>query len=169
MTKTILKCATLQITWANLFWIVTTIIITGTSYTVLYCLVGSLMLPGGSAFGLYIIIVSAYFLGWALTYIPYLHLPPVFGMLLAGIIIRNTHLFNIEEEFGFRTTAKIRLFCMAFITIRMGLQLTTSPLREHPVFVMILALVPCTMEMLSVSVCAKFLLGYPWNWAFLTG
>ncbi|XP_033228110.1 sodium/hydrogen exchanger 9B1-like isoform X2 [Belonocnema kinseyi] len=144
VTQPILKCAQLQITWADLFWLITCIIITAVTYLLLYCLIGPPVLPGGSIFGLFVIIVSSYFLGWTLTYIPYLQLPPV-------------------------VTSKIRLFCMAFITLRIGLQLTTSPLREHPVFVMALALVPCSMEMLSVSVCAKYLLGYPWNWAFLTG
>ncbi|XP_051154107.1 sodium/hydrogen exchanger 9B1-like isoform X2 [Leptopilina boulardi] len=73
------------------------------------------------------------------------------------------------EEFGTTTTAKIRTFCMAFITLRIGFQLTTSPLREHPFFLMILAFVPCTMEVLAVGVCGKFILQLPWNWSFLAG
>ncbi|XP_043465121.1 sodium/hydrogen exchanger 9B1-like [Leptopilina heterotoma] len=168
VTQPLSTCAKQELTWSDLFWIKTFIILTLITYVLLYCLLGPLMLPGGNMFGLFIIVLLSYFLGWSLTYIPYLHLPPVFGMLMAGIIIRNTHLFNMKEEFG-AADAKIRTFCMAFITLRIGLQITTSPIREHPYFLMVLAFLPCTMEVLGVGVCVKFLLQMPWNWAFLAG
>ena len=60
------------------------------TYGMIYFNVGDAMLPGGGIFGLFVLIITAYFLGWTLAYIPYLNLPPVFGMLLAGIIVRNT-------------------------------------------------------------------------------
>ncbi|EFN87875.1 Sodium/hydrogen exchanger-like domain-containing protein 1 [Harpegnathos saltator] len=90
-------------------------------------------------------------------------------MLLAGIILRNTDVYNIHDELGPGVTSKIRTFCLTFIMVRAGLQLTTTALREHPVFVIILALVPCSIETLTVSVLCRYLLEYPWNWAFMTG
>ena len=168
VSKPISRCCQ-QITWADLFWLITSILLTLIIFVILYSLIGDSMLPGGSMFGLFTIVVSSYFLGWVLTYIPYLQLPPIFGMLLAGIIIRNTQLYNIQEEIGSRVISKIRTFCIAFITLRTGLQLTTSSLRKHPFFILVLALIPCSVEMLIVSMCAKYMLHYSWSWAFLTG
>ncbi|CAB0032679.1 unnamed protein product [Trichogramma brassicae] len=61
------------------------------------------------------------------------------------------------------------MFTATFVMLRAGLQLNTTTLRDHPRFIMLLALVPCTMEMCAVAVCAKSLLDLPWGWAFLLG
>ncbi|XP_018353588.1 PREDICTED: sodium/hydrogen exchanger 9B1-like isoform X1 [Trachymyrmex septentrionalis] len=159
----------LQITWADLFWFATVSGLTLLTWAILYFLLGDMVLPGGSIFGLFVLVIFSYALGWSLAYIPRLHLPPIFGMLLAGVIIRNTDVYNIYEVIGPRTTSKIRIFCLTFIMVRAGLQLTTTALRAHPVFVTILSLVPCTIEMLAVTVSCKYLLEFPWNWALMTG
>ncbi|XP_014479555.1 PREDICTED: sodium/hydrogen exchanger 9B1-like [Dinoponera quadriceps] len=169
VTDVISACFDLQLTWADLFWLATTTGLILLAWAVLYFLLGDIVLPGGSIFGLLILVVFSYALGWSLTYIPYLHLPPIFGMLLAGIILRNTDVYNIHDELGPGTTSKIRTFCLTFIMVRAGLQLTTTALRAHPMFVMILALVPCSVEVLVVSVLCRYLLEYPWDWSFMTG
>lgn len=169
VTDVISTCLELRLTWADLFWFATTSGMALLAWTVLYFLLGDTMLPGGSIFGLFALIVLSYALGWALAYIPRLHIPPIFGMLLAGIILRNTDAYNIHDELGPGTTSKIRTFCLTFIMVRAGLQLTTTALRAHPVFVTILALVPCSAEMLAVSVSCRYLLEYPWEWSLMTG
>lgn len=169
VTDVISTCFDLQLTWADLFWLATASGLTLLAWAVLYFLLGDVMLPGGSIFGLFVLVVFSYALGWILTYIPYLHLPPIFGMLFAGIILRNTDVYNIHDQLGPGTTSKIRTFCLTFIMVRSGLQLTTTALIAHPVFVIILALVPCTVEMLMLSVLCRYLLEYPWNWSFMTG
>lgn len=169
MTNTISTCFGIQLTWANLFWLATISGMTLLTWTVLYFLLGDLVLPGGSIFGLFILIIFSYTLGWSLTCIPCLHIPPIVGMLFAGIILRNTDFYNINDELGPATTSKIRTFCLTFILVRAGLQLTTTALRAHPIFVMILALIPCSIETLAVSVLCRYLLEYPWNWSFMAG
>ncbi|XP_071571560.1 sodium/hydrogen exchanger 9B1 [Temnothorax nylanderi] len=169
VTNVISTCFELQLTWADLFWLATVCGMTLLAWVVLYFLLGDMVLPGGSIFGLLVLVVLSYALGWTLACIPRLHLPPVFGMLLAGIILRNTDVYNIHDMLGPGTTSKIRTFCLTFIMVRAGLQLTTTALRAHPVFVMILALVPCTVETLAVTVSCKYLLEFPWNWSFMTG
>ncbi|XP_018404441.1 PREDICTED: sodium/hydrogen exchanger 9B1-like [Cyphomyrmex costatus] len=169
VTDVIFTCFELQLTWADLFWLTTVSGMTLLTWAVLYFLLGDMVLPGGSIFGLFVLIILSYALGWTLAYIPRLNLPPIFGMLLAGIIIRNTDVYNIYEVIGPGTTSKIRTFCLTFVMVRAGLQLTTTALRAHPVFVMILSLVPCTIEMLTVTVLCKYLLEFPWNWSFMTG
>ncbi|XP_070153085.1 sodium/hydrogen exchanger 9B1 [Polyergus mexicanus] len=169
VTDVISACFDLQLTWADLFWLATVAGMIMLAWAVLYFLLGDVVLPGGSVFGLLLLVVFSYTLGWTLVYIPWLHLPPIFGMLLAGIILRNTDVYNIHDELGPGTTSKIRTFCLTFIMVRAGLQLTTTALRTHPMFVMILALVPCTIEMLTLTVSCRYLLDFPWNWSFMTG
>lgn len=169
VTDVISTCFELPLTWADLFWLATVCGMTLLAWAVLYFLLGDIMLLDGPAFGLFVLVVFSYALGWTLTYIPWLHLPPIFGMFLAGIILRNTDVYNIHDMLGPGTTSKIRTFCLTFIMVRAGLELTTTALIAHPVFVVILALVPCTIETLVVTVSCKYLLEFPWNWSFMTG
>ncbi|XP_014232033.1 sodium/hydrogen exchanger 9B2-like [Trichogramma pretiosum] len=167
--ESVAGCGCCDLTYATGFWLVTVLAILGLLYALLYLYVGEAMLPGGPYFGLYLVVCSSYFAGWALAYVPRVQLPPVFGMILAGILVRNLHWYNIEEALSMATTAKIRMFTATFVMLRAGLQLNTTTLRDHPRFIVLLALVPCTMEMCAVAVCARSLLDLPWGWAFLLG
>ncbi|XP_063972582.1 sodium/hydrogen exchanger 9B1-like isoform X2 [Diachasmimorpha longicaudata] len=163
------SCLGEAITWSSILWLLTSLSILTVAFGTLYALIGPPMAPGGSIFGLFWLIVSSYALGWSLAYIPYLNIPPVFGMLLAGMIFRGTGIYDIHEEIGARTTGKIRTLCLTFIMIRAGLQLTTTAIQKHPYFLLCLALIPCTVEFLTLGLACKFILDYPWDWAFLTG
>lgn len=77
--------------------------------------------------------------------------------------------YDIHESLGVNVSSKIRTFSVTFVMLRAGLQLTSSGLREHPLFLLNLAVVPCTVEMLTVALCCRCILDYPWAWAFLTG
>nr|XP_031830195.1 sodium/hydrogen exchanger 9B1-like [Nomia melanderi] len=90
-------------------------------------------------------------------------------MLLAGLIVRNSGLYNIYEDLGLATISKIRTFCLTFIMIRAGLQLSITNLRKYSTFLMILAFIPSTVEVLVLALCCNTMLGYPWNWSFMTG
>ncbi|XP_015601943.2 sodium/hydrogen exchanger 9B1 isoform X2 [Cephus cinctus] len=168
VTNPISPC-TPQITWSSLFWATNVIGFIVLSWCALFFLLGDEMLPGARIFGLFMLTIFSYILGWSFTYVPYLHLPPVFGMLLAGIIVRNADLYDIHEALGTTTSAKIRIFCLSFIMLRAGLNLNTTPLRQHPVFVLVLAVLPCTVEMVVVALCSRVILDYPWDWAFMNG
>ncbi|KAK0179637.1 hypothetical protein PV327_005374 [Microctonus hyperodae] len=159
----------LPFTYVNVLWIITHIMVICLAYGALLFLLGAPMMPGGNLFGFYWLIISSYTLGWSLAYIPYINLPPVFGMLLAGIIIRISGLYNVQEEIGHYITSKIRAVCLTFITIRAGLQLSTTSLVRHPIFLLELALIPCTIEFFVIALYSKLILGYPWDWAFLSG
>ncbi|XP_057326212.1 sodium/hydrogen exchanger 9B1-like isoform X2 [Microplitis mediator] len=157
------------ITWSGLMWLLTCLTLLMVTFSTMYFLMDKLMLPGGTLFGLFWLVVVAYALGWSLTYIPYLHIPPVFGMLLAGIIFRSTGFYQIHDHISFDTTTKIRTFCVTFVMIRAGLQLTTTALRSQPIFLLKLGLLPSTVEILTISLCSRFILRYPWDWSFLAG
>ncbi|CAK9826936.1 Sodium/hydrogen exchanger 9B1 [Anthophora retusa] len=158
-----------RFTWAILFESFTYISITFMAWAVLYFLLGDTMLPKNDGFGLFALAIFSSWLGSRVTYIPYLNIPPVFGMLVAGLIIRNSGLYDIHEELGVTTTGKIRTFCLTFITIRAGLQLSVTSLKNHPIFLMLLSIVPSTVEVLVLAICCKFILSYHWEWAFMAG
>ncbi|XP_043521498.1 sodium/hydrogen exchanger 9B1-like isoform X2 [Frieseomelitta varia] len=158
-----------SITWAKLFHYATVATIVTISWAVLYFILNDTMLPGNDGFGLYVLAIFSSWLGWGLSSIPYLQLPPVFGMLLAGLIVRNSGFYNIHEELGVATTSKIRTFCLTFIMIRSGLQLSTTSLTKHTIFILILAIVPCTVEVLVLSVCCRYVLSYHWDWSVMAG
>lgn len=157
------------VTWATVFACVTNIITGLLAWGLMYLLTGDLSAPGGAIFNLFVLVVCAYCLGWGLTYIPYLHLPPVFGMLVAGIIARNSGLYNIRDTISSQAMGSIRNFCLTFVMVRSGIQLNTTPLRTHPISLIVLALLPCTIEMVVLTFCFKGFLGFPWDWAFLGG
>nr|XP_033337795.1 sodium/hydrogen exchanger 9B1-like [Megalopta genalis] len=156
-------------TWQSIFWLGNIAISFALGWAVLYCLLGNTMFPYGDGFGLYTIAILSYSLGWSLSYLPYLHLPPVFGMLLAGLIIRNSGLYNIHEDLGTIATSKIRTFCLTFIMIRCGLQVSMTSLKRYTVFMVLLAVIPCTVELVILGICCRTILGYPWDWSFMVG
>nr|XP_034184731.1 sodium/hydrogen exchanger 9B1-like [Osmia lignaria]XP_034184732.1 sodium/hydrogen exchanger 9B1-like [Osmia lignaria] len=158
-----------HVTWAHFFSTTSNMALATIVWAFLYFLLGDTMLPTNDGFGLYVLVIFSSFLGRSLSSIPYLNLPPVFGMLLAGLIVRNTGLFNIQEELGVANTAKIRTFCLTFVAIRAGLQLSTTSLKRNPIFLISLAIIPCTMEMFGVTLFCRYVLFYSWNWSFMTG
>lgn len=156
-------------TWAKLFHLTTSAGLATLGWAVLYFLLGDTMLPKNDGFGLYALLIFSSWLGTSLSCIPYLHLPPVFGMLVAGMIVGNSGLYHIREGLGVATASKIRTFCLTFIMIRVGLQLSTTSLKMHPIFLMLLAVVPSTMEWLALAMCCKGILSYRWDWSFMAG
>lgn len=155
--------------WSNIYQLLTNLLTILLTWTLLYCLTGELSLPGGAIFNLMLLVISSYCFGWTLTYIPYLHLPPVFGMLITGVIARNTGIYNIRDTMSSSVMGTIRNFCLTFVMVRSGVQLNTTPLRSHPIFLIVLALIPCTVEMFVVTLYFKLFLQFPWDWAFLGG
>ncbi|XP_076756610.1 sodium/hydrogen exchanger 9B2 [Xylocopa sonorina] len=169
VTEPILECLGERFTWGKLFEIATNIGIASLGWTVLYFLLGETMLPKNDGFGLYVLVIFSRWLGSSLASIPYLRLPPVFGMLVAGLIVRNSGLYDIRENLGLATTSKIRTFCLTFIMIRAGLQLSTTSLKSHPIFIIILAVLPCSVELLVLAMCSRYVLSYHWDLSFMAG
>ncbi|XP_076653046.1 sodium/hydrogen exchanger 9B1 [Halictus rubicundus] len=155
--------------WSDVFWLATTTMIGSMTWAVLFFLLGDTMLPFNAGFGLFSIMVFSYTLGWSLSYLPYLHLPPVFGMLLGGMIIRNSGVYDIHHDLDAITTSKIRTFCVTFIMIRVGLQVSMTSLKRYSTFLVTLALIPSSVELFVLSICCKTILDYPWDWSFMVG
>lgn len=95
-------------------------------------------------------------------------LPPLLGMLLAGVLLRHVGFFHAEGLF-LKFTATLRTTAMTMILIRAGLGLDASALLRLSMVVVRLSLIPCTIEAATVAVMSHFLLNFPWQWGFLLG
>lgn len=55
------------------------------------------VLPQSKVFELTTLVILAYIAGWLVSLI---HLPPLLGMLVAGIVIRNIGLFHMSGSYA---------------------------------------------------------------------
>jgi Kef-type K+ transport system membrane component KefB len=55
------------------------------------------VLPQGKVFALATLFILAYFAGWLISLI---HLPPLLGMLVAGILLRNIGFFHMTGPYA---------------------------------------------------------------------
>nr|XP_046184745.1 sodium/hydrogen exchanger 9B2-like isoform X1 [Oncorhynchus gorbuscha] len=128
--------------------------------------------PGGNLFGIIILFLCAVCGGKlvGLIQLPTLPpFPPLVGMLLAGLVLRNvpyvTEAVHIEQTWS----AALRNIALAIILTRAGLGLDPSALRRLKAVCVRLAVGPCTVEASTVAVMSHFLMGLPWVWGFVLG
>lgn len=58
---------------------------------------------------------------------------------------------------------------MTMILLRAGLGLDASALCRLSMVVSRLAIIPCTLEAITIAVASHYLLNFPWLWGFLLG
>ena len=138
-------------------------------WAVLWSIIGNDALPGGNIFGIYIVVVSASLFGFIVGKIPYLRLPPLLGMLLAGFLLQNVRGINLARSIDKRWSSTLRSMALVIILIRSGLGLNTSALRKLKFTLARLAFLPCIFEAVSAAVLVHFLLDMKWLWAFQLG
>uniref|UniRef100_A0A0M3KDE1 Na_H_Exchanger domain-containing protein n=1 Tax=Anisakis simplex TaxID=6269 RepID=A0A0M3KDE1_ANISI len=94
-------------------------------------------------------------------------LPPLLGMLIAGIVFRNAgfvDLFVVKRWGSF-----LRKAAFVVILLRGGLGLDANALRKLKGACVWLAVMPCTIEAIFVAISAYFLLDLPWIFGLLLG
>ncbi|MFT7807664.1 mitochondrial sodium/hydrogen exchanger 9B2-like [Arapaima gigas] len=129
-------------------------------------------LPGGSLFGLVVLFLSAVVGGKlvALIRLPKLPpFPPLLGMLLAGVLLRNIPVVTDAVFIEPRWSAALRNMALAVILSRAGLGLDASALKKLKVVCVRVAVGPCTVEATVMAVASHFLMGLPWIWGFILG
>uniref|UniRef100_A0A8D0CDQ2 Cation/H+ exchanger transmembrane domain-containing protein n=1 Tax=Scleropages formosus TaxID=113540 RepID=A0A8D0CDQ2_SCLFO len=129
-------------------------------------------LPGGSLFGLVVLFLSAMVGGKlvALIRLPTLPpFPPLLGMLLAGVLLRNVPVVTDAVFVEPRWSAALRNVALAVILTRAGLGLDASALKKLKAVCVRVAVGPCTVEASTVAVASHFLMGLPWIWGFILG
>jgi len=138
-------------------------------WAVLWSIIGDDALPGGNIFGIFIVIVCASLCGFLTGKIPYLHLPPLLGMLVAGFLLRNVRGIDLARHIDKQWSSTLRSMALVVILIRSGLGLNTSALRKLKFTLARLAFLPCILEAVTAAILVHLFLEMKWLWAFQLG
>lgn len=131
-----------------------------------FALFGSIAAPPhGSLFWVLVVTVLAIIVG---TLVSYLKLPPLLGMLLAGLVVKNIPGVDFDKYWTV-TSGHLRGLALVVILMRAGLGLDPVALKKLSGVVLRLAFTPCTVEATAVAVSSHLLLGLPWLWGFMLG
>lgn len=129
-------------------------------------------LPGGNLFGIVILFLCAVCGGKLVGMIKLPTLPPfppLLGMLLAGLVLRNVPYVTEAVYIDQTWSAALRNMALAVILTRAGLGLNPTALRRLKAVCLRVAVGPCTAEACTVAVVSHFLMGFPWIWGFILG
>ena len=126
-------------------------------------------LPGGNLFGLFVVFACSLLLGALLSRLPFLQLPSLLGMLLAGLLLTNIQAINVVQHIHQSWSVSLRNIALVVILLRSGLELDPVALKKLKRTVISLAFGPCIMEALTVAVVANLLLELPWLWGLQLG
>ncbi|KAL1124147.1 hypothetical protein AAG570_001917 [Ranatra chinensis] len=121
--------------------------------------------PGGDLFKLVALVLAAYCTGGLFALV---RLPPLVGMLIAGIALRTVGFFKISGVY-LDIVIKLREVALTIILIKAGLGLDAQALLKLSLVVLRLAFIPCLTEALAAAVISHYTLGYPWLWGLLLG
>ncbi|XP_024430722.2 sodium/hydrogen exchanger 9B2 isoform X1 [Desmodus rotundus] len=141
-------------------------------WAVVWSITGSECLPGGNLFGIIILFICAIIGGKILGLIklPTLPpLPPLLGMLLAGFLIRNIPVVSENVQIQHRWSSALRSLALSVILVRAGLGLDSKALKKLKGVCVRLSMGPCLVEACTSALLAHFLMGLPWQWAFMLG
>uniref|UniRef100_A0A3B3TBY1 Sodium/hydrogen exchanger 9B2-like n=1 Tax=Paramormyrops kingsleyae TaxID=1676925 RepID=A0A3B3TBY1_9TELE len=129
-------------------------------------------LPGGNLFGIVVLFITAVCGGKLMALIqcaPLPPFPPLLGMLLAGLVLRNVPYITSAVYIDSRWSTALRNIALAIILTRAGLGLDALALRKLKAVCVRVAVGPCTVEACTVAVVSHFLMSLPWIWSFLLG
>ncbi|KAK7603923.1 hypothetical protein V9T40_004196 [Parthenolecanium corni] len=135
---------------------------------ILFSLMRQEVVPGGRLLTLIALFASAYVVGDLFKLIG---LPSLLGMLVTGIVMRNTGLYFDPKESGVysNVVSTARQIALTCILITAGLELDPKSLRKLSIIVLELSFIPCIIEAIGVAVFCKLILDFPWMWGMLIG
>lgn len=96
-------------------------------------------------------------------------LPPLFGMIIAGIILRNVPYIDFASHIEPAWSSTIRNIALVIILIRGGLSMKPKDLKRLKHAVLILGSVPCVLEGVVDGAIAILYLKMPWQWGLMLG
>ncbi|XP_063445176.1 sodium/hydrogen exchanger 9B2-like isoform X2 [Mytilus trossulus] len=139
----------------------------GITFGVLLALFKDYALPGGNFFSLYVLFFGSVLGGYLISFIK---LPPLLGMLLVGALLRNVPVIDVVgNHLDPNWSGALRQIALTVILIRAGLGLDPVALGKLSFTVVRLACSPCLVECIAEAIASHFLLGLPWEWAFMLG
>lgn len=122
-------------------------------------------LPGSQLFSLATLFVLAFIAGEAIKLIK---LPPLLGMLLMGIFLRNIGFIHLSGTY-LEVTASLREIALCVILTRAGLGLDPKAMKSLSFVILRLATIPAFTEGAFTMLLTHYLLGLPWMWGILLG
>ncbi|XP_044039935.1 sodium/hydrogen exchanger 9B2 isoform X2 [Siniperca chuatsi] len=141
-------------------------------FGVIWSITGSECLPGGNLFGIIILFICSVLGGKLVGMIQLPTLPPfppLLGMLLAGLVLRNVPYITDAVFINTHWSTALRNIALSIILTRAGLGLDPSALSRLKGVCVRVAVGPCVVEASIVTVVSHFLLGLPWVWGFILG
>ena len=96
-------------------------------------------------------------------------LPPLFGMIIAGIILRNVPYIDFASHIEPAWSSTIRNIALVIILIRGGLSMKPKDLKRLKHAVLLLGSVPCVLEGVVDGAIAILYLKMPWQWGLMLG
>ncbi|XP_042368223.1 sodium/hydrogen exchanger 9B2-like [Plectropomus leopardus] len=141
-------------------------------FGVVWSITGPECLPGGNLFGLVVLFICSVLGGKLVGMIQLPTLPPfppLLGMLLAGLLLRNVPYVTDAVFINTHWSAALRNIALAIILTRAGLGLDPSALSRLKAVCVRVAIGPCVVEACIVAIVSHFLLGLPWVWGFILG
>lgn len=140
----------------------------------LWLLLGDAFLPRGAGFSLLVLYLTSTACGTLVKQLSR-RLPPLLGMLLAGLVLRNLPGEPLRSDHALLGHAfawwsnKLRACALATIMLRAGLGLDLAKLRRMGLTMARLAFCPCLAEALTVALLAAALLSMPPAWGGTLG
>ncbi|KAM6949133.1 sodium/hydrogen exchanger 9B2-like [Aplochiton taeniatus] len=144
----------------------------GLLFAVVWSITPKQSLPGENLFGIIILFITAVLGGKLVGMIQLPRLPPfppLLGMLLAGLALRNVPYVTEAVYIDQKWSAALRNIALAIILTRAGLGLDPTALSRLKAVCLRVAVTPCVIEASTVAVVSHFLLGLPWIWGFMLG
>ncbi|XP_039678132.1 sodium/hydrogen exchanger 9B2-like isoform X2 [Perca fluviatilis] len=141
-------------------------------FGVVWAITGSECLPGGNLFGIVVLFICSVLGGKLVGMIQLPTLPPfppLLGMLLAGLLLRNVPYVTDAVYIDTHWSAALRNIALSIILTRAGLGLDPTALRRLKAVCVRLAVGPCVLEAFVIAVVSHFLLDLPWVWGFILG
>ncbi|KAL0970532.1 hypothetical protein UPYG_G00243360 [Umbra pygmaea] len=152
--------------------VVTTVCMAALLFGVVWSINQKQTSPGGNLFGIISLFLCAVLGGKLVGMIQLPTLPPfppLLGMLLAGLLLRNVPYVTDAVQIDQAWSAALRNIALAIILTRAGLGLDPTALRRLKAVFVRVAVGPCTVEASTVAVMSHFLMGLPWIWAYILG
>ncbi|XP_026019247.1 sodium/hydrogen exchanger 9B2-like isoform X1 [Astatotilapia calliptera] len=141
-------------------------------FGVVWSITGKECLPGGNLFGIIILFICSVLGGKLVGMIQLPTLPPfppLLGMLLAGLLLRNVPYITDAIFIDTHWSAALRNIALSIILTRAGLGLNPEALSRLKAVCVRVAVGPCMVEACIGAVVSHFLLGLPWVWGFILG
>ena len=148
---------------------VTRILVGFVLWATVWSIVGRDALPGGNIYGLSILLAVAALAGVLVRVIPWLRLPSLLGMLIAGFVLKNVDGIDVAKDIDNDWSLTIRNVALVIILLRSGLGLDQNALKKAKWTISRLALLPCIAEAVAVAVMGHLLLDMGFLWSFQLG